>query len=89
MTGCSRKDEFRATCDSTDGRAVCIVSPSIPMTPESRLAELKLELPPAPQPVAVYKPLVTVERMAYVSARARDQYRRRLSHVTPLLRTSN
>lgn len=37
------------------------------MTPESRLTELHLELPPAPMPVAVYKPLVVVDRMAYVS----------------------
>jgi len=37
------------------------------MTPETRLAELRLELPPAPQPVAVYKPLVVVDRLAYVS----------------------
>jgi enamine deaminase RidA (YjgF/YER057c/UK114 family) len=37
------------------------------MTPESRFTELNLELPPAPQPVAVYKPLVIVDRMAYVS----------------------
>ena len=37
------------------------------MTPETRLAELKLELPPAPKPVAVYKPLVIVGNMAYVS----------------------
>ena len=37
------------------------------MTPESRLAELRLELPLAPQPVAVYKPLVVVDRLAYVS----------------------
>ncbi|MDR3404730.1 MAG: RidA family protein [Chthoniobacter sp.] len=37
------------------------------MTPESRLTELHLELPPAPMPVAVYKPLVIVDRMAYVS----------------------
>jgi len=37
------------------------------MTPETRLAELHLELPPAPQPVAVYKPLVVVDRLAYVS----------------------
>jgi enamine deaminase RidA (YjgF/YER057c/UK114 family) len=37
------------------------------MTPESRLAELRLELPPAPHPVAVYKPLVVVDRLAYVS----------------------
>jgi enamine deaminase RidA (YjgF/YER057c/UK114 family) len=37
------------------------------MTPEDRLRELALQLPPAPQPVAVYKPLVVVERIAYVS----------------------
>ena len=37
------------------------------MTPEQRLAELRLELPPAPKPVAVYKPLVFVGNMAYVS----------------------
>jgi enamine deaminase RidA (YjgF/YER057c/UK114 family) len=37
------------------------------MTPESRLADLKLELPPAPKPVAVYKPLVIAGNMAYVS----------------------
>ena len=37
------------------------------MTPETRLAELKLELPPAPKPVAVYKPLVIAGNIAYVS----------------------
>ncbi len=37
------------------------------MNPEMRLAELKLELPPAPKPVAVYKPLVIVGNLAYVS----------------------
>lgn len=37
------------------------------MTPEQRVLELKLELPPAPKPVAVYKPLVVVGNMAYVS----------------------
>jgi enamine deaminase RidA (YjgF/YER057c/UK114 family) len=39
----------------------------LPMTPEKRLAELKLELPPAPKPVAVYKPLVVTGNLAYVS----------------------
>ncbi len=34
---------------------------------EKRIEELKLELPPAPKPIAVYKPLVVVDRMAYVS----------------------
>lgn len=37
------------------------------MNAEARLAELKLELPPAPKPVAVYKPLVIAGNMAYVS----------------------
>jgi enamine deaminase RidA (YjgF/YER057c/UK114 family) len=37
------------------------------MSPEQRLSELKLELPPAPKPVAVYKPLVIVGDLAYVS----------------------
>ena len=37
------------------------------MNPESRVAELKLELPPAPKPVAVYKPLTVVGSVAYVS----------------------
>jgi enamine deaminase RidA (YjgF/YER057c/UK114 family) len=37
------------------------------MSAESRVQDLKLELPPAPKPVAVYKPLVIVDRLAYVS----------------------
>jgi enamine deaminase RidA (YjgF/YER057c/UK114 family) len=37
------------------------------MSAEARLAELKLELPPAPKPVAVYKPLVIAGNLAYVS----------------------
>lgn len=37
------------------------------MNAESRLQELRLELPPAPKPVAVYKPLVVVGNLAYVS----------------------
>ena len=37
------------------------------MTPEQTFAQLKLVLPPAPKPVAVYKPLVVVDRIAYVS----------------------
>jgi len=37
------------------------------MTPESRLTELALELPPAPKPVAVYRPLVVFGQAAYVS----------------------
>jgi enamine deaminase RidA (YjgF/YER057c/UK114 family) len=37
------------------------------MRAEIRVVELKLELPPAPKPVAVYKPLVIAGNMAYVS----------------------
>jgi enamine deaminase RidA (YjgF/YER057c/UK114 family) len=37
------------------------------MNAEQRIRELKLDLPAAPKPVAVYKPVVVVDRMAYVS----------------------
>ena len=37
------------------------------MSAEARLAELKLELPPAPKPMGVYKPVVVVGNLAYVS----------------------
>ncbi len=37
------------------------------MSAEQKLKELKLELPPAPSPVAVYKPLVIHGNTAYVS----------------------
>jgi enamine deaminase RidA (YjgF/YER057c/UK114 family) len=37
------------------------------MTPEQNLARLRLVLPPAPRPVAVYRPLVAVQGLAYVS----------------------
>lgn len=36
-------------------------------TAESRFKEMKLELPPAPKPVAVYKPVVVVGSLAFVS----------------------
>ncbi len=39
----------------------------ISATPECRLIELKLDLPPAPKPVAIYRPLVMVGQLAYVS----------------------
>ena len=38
-----------------------------PMNAEARIQELRLELPPAPKPVAVYKPLVVAGNLAYVS----------------------
>jgi enamine deaminase RidA (YjgF/YER057c/UK114 family) len=38
-----------------------------PMNAEARIQELRLELPPAPKPVAVYKPVVVVGDLAYVS----------------------
>ena len=37
------------------------------MNAEARIQELRLELPPAPKPVAVYKPVVVVGDLAYVS----------------------
>ncbi len=37
------------------------------MSAESRLLELNLELPAAPVPVAVYKPIVIVGNLAYIS----------------------
>ncbi len=37
------------------------------MTPEQKLAELALTLPPAPKPVAVYRPVVFVDRLVIVS----------------------
>jgi len=37
------------------------------MNPETRLAELKLELPPAPKPMGVYKPVVVTGNLAYAS----------------------
>lgn len=37
------------------------------MNAEDRIQELQLELPAAPKPVAVYKPLVIVGNLAYVS----------------------
>ena len=37
------------------------------MSADSRITELSLELPPAPKPVAVYKPVVVTGNLAYVS----------------------
>ncbi|MSU34008.1 MAG: RidA family protein [Pedosphaera sp.] len=37
------------------------------MNPESRFQSLNLTLPPAPKPVAVYKPMVVVGNLAFVS----------------------
>ena len=37
------------------------------MKPEARLAELNLELPPAPKPLAVYRPMVVCGNLAYIS----------------------
>ncbi len=37
------------------------------MSADSRVAELKLQLPPLPKPAGVYKPLVIAGGMAYVS----------------------
>ncbi len=37
------------------------------MSIESKLAELKLSLPPAPKPVGLYKPMLVVGNLAYLS----------------------
>lgn len=37
------------------------------MSPDERIAQLGLELPPAPKPIAVYRPVVIVGELAYVS----------------------
>ncbi|TWT93239.1 RidA family protein [Stieleria varia] len=37
------------------------------MSAEAKLNELGIELPPAPKPVGVYKPIVVVGNMAYLS----------------------
>ncbi|MEO8352923.1 MAG: RidA family protein [Chthoniobacteraceae bacterium] len=37
------------------------------MTHEQRLAQLNLNLPTAPRPMAVYRPVVVVDKIAYVS----------------------
>ncbi len=37
------------------------------MSAESRLAQLELQLPPAPKPMGVYKPIVVVGGIAYLS----------------------
>jgi enamine deaminase RidA (YjgF/YER057c/UK114 family) len=37
------------------------------MNPEAKLKELKLQLPPAPKPMGVYKPMLVVGNMCYVS----------------------
>jgi enamine deaminase RidA (YjgF/YER057c/UK114 family) len=37
------------------------------MSADAKLAELKLDLPPAPKAMGVYKPIVVVGNMAYVS----------------------
>ena len=37
------------------------------MSYEARLEELKLSLPPAPKPVGVYRPMIVVGNLAYLS----------------------
>ena len=47
--------------------APCVLKSHNLMNAESRLLELRLELPPAPRPVGVYKPLVVVGNLAHAS----------------------
>ena len=37
------------------------------MSAEARVRDLELDLPPAPKPGAVYRPLVVIDRTAYIS----------------------
>ncbi len=37
------------------------------ISPNEKLSQLKLELPPAPEPLGVYKPFLIVGRLVYVS----------------------
>ena len=37
------------------------------MSAETRITELKLEFPPVPKPMGVYRPVVIVDKLAYVS----------------------
>lgn len=37
------------------------------LTPEERFEQLKLDLPPAPKPLGVYKPFLIVDKFVYVS----------------------
>src|SRR5256885_4670874 len=57
----------RCCCSRTNSRLWTDRNHQLTMNPEDRLAELSLELPPAPKPVAVYKPLVICGGLAYVS----------------------
>jgi enamine deaminase RidA (YjgF/YER057c/UK114 family) len=52
---------------SKTGKLVLVALESKKMNHEARLAELHLELPPAPKPKGVYKPVVTLGNLAYVS----------------------
>src|SRR5262245_60866676 len=56
------------TCSLYSGHAVVsIFRQEFAMSAEAKLAELKLQLPPIPKPGGVYKPVVIVGNMAYVS----------------------
>jgi enamine deaminase RidA (YjgF/YER057c/UK114 family) len=48
------------------------------MSAESRLRELGIELPAAPKPVGVYKPLVVVGNLAYLSGHGPLQHNNQL-----------
>ncbi len=37
------------------------------ISPNEKLSQLKLELPPAPAPMGVYKPFLIVDRLVYIS----------------------
>jgi enamine deaminase RidA (YjgF/YER057c/UK114 family) len=47
--------------------ATGVYTPSMLSDPEARMAELGLELPPAPEPRGLYRPVVIVDHLVYVS----------------------
>ncbi len=57
----------KGTLDAESASAASVRDDTLIMNPETRLAELNIELPPAPKPVAVYRPVVIVGNLAYVS----------------------
>ncbi len=48
------------------------------MSAQAKLAELGIELPPAPKPVGVYKPIVIAGNMAYLSGHGPLDHKKKL-----------
>jgi enamine deaminase RidA (YjgF/YER057c/UK114 family) len=60
-------NEFHVGLDEILRYPKCCAPYQSAMNAEARIQELRLELPPAPKPVALYKPLVVAGKFAYVS----------------------